>query len=118
MSKKRRNIAILAFVIFLSYVGSYAVLSLCGQYWWSGTDVNVAEWQPRFVTLILQVEVHSIQGLAEAPPKSEPPYVIKANALGYFYFPLIILDRGLIHKNKITIDQCLQRENGARSAEN
>lgn len=84
----------LMLVMFSLYVGSYSVLSATGRYLgrpsgeiryannFAVTDLSL--WCPR---IVIWERRKSISG----------EYIIDANLAGWFYFPLIQLDRMLFH---------------------
>jgi len=95
---KRRFIIILCFALIAIYIVSYCILSAMGNYHWdqsgliryeygSGLAVSDIElWRPAFAWY--QNNYKNIDG----------EFTSRGNALGYFYSPLIILDRKIFHK--------------------
>jgi hypothetical protein len=80
----------------LIYAGSYAVLSATGGWIVSESGevrmrmaglavADVIQWQPRY-------------GYCERFRSSGGDYGLRADALGYFYAPLILLDQRFIHR--------------------
>ena len=95
--RRRRNRWLAALVGATIYIGSYATLSLCGDYqttmsgrvrWPSGFAIyDVAKWTPRFVGLEVYRDVNGNL------------YPLRLNVLGVLYAPLVVLDRAFIHRN-------------------
>jgi len=85
-----------------AYVGSYAVLAAFGSYGFqqsgrvrysfglSASDLEM--WQPKYARF--QSNFRTIDGKE----------VARGNALGYFYSPLIALDRMLFHETRTITD--------------
>ena len=76
------------------YVASYAFLSVTGGWVVSESgqlrpfglaEVDIFQWQPRF-------------GFCQRFLWSSGHYGLRADALGYFYAPLILLDQGFVHR--------------------
>jgi hypothetical protein len=84
-----------AWFLFL-YFHSYLILSLLGSYTLPRSEASDSplspsqQWQPKFITWHDEYN------------KNENKTSIKANLLGYFYSPLVILDQKLVHKSKLT----------------
>ncbi|MGZ0168065.1 MAG: hypothetical protein ACKVHE_00755 [Planctomycetales bacterium] len=76
------------------YVGSYCCLSACGDYYWgqsgrlrynAGFAVSdVSMWRARFTRWQRFKNLRSEE-------------ITRGNTLGYFYCPMIIVDRWLVH---------------------
>jgi hypothetical protein len=92
---KRASLALLA--IFVLYVISYCGLSACGRHEFSqsgriryafGLSVSdVSMWQPRFIRWQRFTDVRGNESS-------------RGNFLGYFYCPMITLDRWLVHPSE------------------
>ena len=93
---KRRILVVIAFGLFLFYIISYLILSQTGSYVLPTSDASESvvyhsyEWQPKFILW------HKFYDRIENKTST------KANFLGYFYSPLLILDQNFIHKSKVT----------------
>lgn len=89
---------LIALYLFLVYLVSYWTLSLNGSYVLPKSDTSDSivfyahQWQPIFIIW------HKVYN------RIEDKTVTKANFLGYFYSPLLILDQNLIHKSKVTTE--------------
>lgn len=80
-------------VLLLLYVASYAALSFTGG--WVVTEsgevriftavADTFQWQPRYGSC---QRFHSVSG----------DYTVRADALGYFFAPLILLDQRFVHR--------------------
>jgi hypothetical protein len=89
----RRCLYILLAVVVL-YAGSYCCLSACGDYFWEQSGrvrykfgfavTDLSMWHPK---LTHWQRFTSIQG----------EEITRGNTLGYFYCPMIMLDRWLVH---------------------
>lgn len=94
-TKKRVLFFIVA--IFIAYVSSYCILSINGSYYLTqsgqiryntGLSVtDIEQWQPKYARCQLFRDING-------------RLVLRGNALGYFYSPLILLDQKLIHPTK------------------
>lgn len=96
----RRSLATLAFILVL-YIGSYCCLSACGDYYFgqSGrlrynfgfavSDISI--WHAKFTRW---QRFQNIRG----------EQITRGNTLGYFYCPMIILDRWLVHPTEQLFD--------------
>jgi hypothetical protein len=96
ISRKRRwlrRVGIGIAVFLVLYVGSYVVLSATGGWVVSESGElrmflavsDIFEWQPRY-------------GSCERFRWSGGDYGLRADALGYFYAPLILFDQHFIHR--------------------
>jgi hypothetical protein len=96
--KKKWIIAVVA-VLMISYVGSYAILGALGGYRFDQSGMvryeigpaasDLEMWHPKYAWY--QDHFETIDGKRTT----------RGNALGYFYSPLIKLDRMLIHKTRV-----------------
>jgi len=88
-----------AFWILAGYIGSYSVLSVCGQYQDNVSSLNklgiyckcvsdLNEWQPAFI----MVTHHP-----GAPGQFRK---MSANIPGYCFLPLVLFDQNYIHPTK------------------
>ncbi len=94
--RTRRIIGCCVLVMFLSYVGSYCVLSAMGGYYFDQTGEvrysfgfamsDIAMWHPKYAWY--QADYSFVTGERRS----------RGNELGYFYAPLIRMDRRFIHK--------------------
>ena len=92
--RKSRKWLMIGLFIVLSYVGIYTALSAAGEYrpshsgklrYWFGLAVtDRALWQPKGMYLAQRVDV-------SGQSKTD------GNLLGYFFCPLILLDRAYCH---------------------
>lgn len=92
--RKFRKRLIIGLLIVLSYLGTYVALSAAGEYWpshsgrlryWFGLAVtDRALWQPKGMSLARRLDVNG-------ESKTD------GNLLGYFFCPLILVDRAYWH---------------------
>ncbi len=102
-SGKRRTfrwvVSVVAFLV-LAYVVSYCVLSLLGGYYYNQSGevrysgglaaTDLVMYQPRF--LGWQPRFRRVDGT----------YTSRGNTLGYFYSPMIYLDRRFVHRTRLS----------------
>ncbi|QDT44102.1 hypothetical protein Pan241w_42080 [Gimesia alba] len=94
--KLLRESLIAALVFFVSYVGIYITLSCLGGYYFSQSGIyryrsiglsvsDISIWNPKGCRF--QARFKNIRG----------EYVSRGNELGYFFSPLIMIDRKWFH---------------------
>lgn len=100
---KKRLVLLIVSVVLLLYVGTYAVLTARGQYVLSqsgkvryagvGLSVSdISEW--RASGCWFQAGFIDVEGKKSC----------RGNALGYFFAPLIVIDKKWIHKTEVLMD--------------
>lgn len=97
----RKKITKIVAVVVAAYLGTYLILSFTGTYILTESGLvrydfgfsvsDIQQWQPRFA-------------FCQRFRTVDDNWTLRANFLGYFYAPLILLDQAVLHKTIHLID--------------